>query len=262
MKTEALRLPSNRSSVYQVWRRNFLQFKRFWLVNFFWIVLEPLLILLAIGYGLGAFVSNIAGISYVDFFFPALLCTSSMMVAFFEASYGNFSKLAHQKTYSTMILSPLDPKQIVLGEILWAATKGTFSALAVALIAGIYGHLDNLMLIPSILVIFLSSFLFAALGMLVTSMVRSYDGIIYPTSGLLVPMSLFSGTYFPLDQLPFGLKYLAYIFPLTHSVSVVRGILFSGISGWQLALHSGLLFVLAVILTRMAIQKITAKLVR
>jgi lipooligosaccharide transport system permease protein len=261
MKPEALRLPSNSSSVYQVWRRNFLQFKRFWLVNFFWIVMEPLLILLAIGYGLGAFVSNIKGIAYVDFFFPALLCTSSMMVAFFEATYGNFSKLAFQKTYSTMILSPLDPKQIVLGEILWAATKGTISAAAVALIAGIFGHLDNLMLIPSILVIFLSSFLFASLGMLVTSMVRSYDGIIYPTSGLLVPMSLFSGTYFPLEQLPFGAQYLAYIFPLTHSVSMVRGILFSGISWWQFLLHFLMVLILAIVLTRWAIRKVTLKLV-
>src|SRR4051794_3286903 len=111
MNNQTLRLPSFFSGVGQVWKRSFRQFRRSWLVNFFWIVLEPLLILLAIGYGLGSFVSNMQGISYTDFFFPALLCMSSMMVSFFEATYGNFTKLTSQHTYSTMILTSLEPQQ-------------------------------------------------------------------------------------------------------------------------------------------------------
>ncbi len=261
MKVESHRLPTFISGTLQVWNRNFKLFRRYWLMNFFWIVLEPLLLLLAVGYGLGAFVSNMQGISYTDYFFPALLCMCSMMVSFFEASYGTFSKLTFQHTYSTMILSALEPRQIVLGEILWAATKGTLSALIVALIAGFFGHLDSLMLIPSLAVIFLSAFLFAALGMVVTTWVQNSDSIIYWTSGFIAPMALFSGTYFPLDQLPFGLKYLLYVFPLTHSVALTRGLLLGALPWWQIVLHISVLVVLGALLLRWAILRITKKLV-
>ena len=261
MKIESFRLPTFALGAYQIWKRNFLQFRRSWLVSFFWIVLEPLLILLAIGYGLGTFVSNMQGVSYTDFFFPALLCMSSMMVAFFEGAYGNFGKLTYQNTYATMILTSLEPQQIVVGEVVWAATKGTLSAVMVALIAGIFGHLDSLMLIPAVFVIFLSSFVFGALGMLVTSLVKSYDGIIYPTSGIIVPMALFSGTYFPLDQLPFGVKYLSYIFPLTHSVVLVRGLLLWSLPWWQITLHILVLVILSAIFVRWSVVRITKKLV-
>lgn len=260
MKGEAIRLPTVTSGIFQVWRRNYIHFRRYWVMNFLWIVLEPLLMLLAIGYGLGAFVSNIQGIAFVDFFFPSLLCISSMMVSFFEASYGNYSKLTHQKIYSSMILAPLDPRQVVLGEILWAASKGTMSAAAVALIAGVFGHLDNLMLIPAMAVIFLSSLVFASMGMVVASMVRNHDGILYPTSGFIIPMTLFSGTYFPIEHLPFGTKYLTYLMPLTHVVSSVRGLLLSGIPWWQMLFHILILAALTYFLARWAIERITKKL--
>jgi len=261
MKIESVRLPTLATGAFQVWKRSYRQFRRFWLMNFFWIVLEPLLLLLAIGYGLGSFVSDMRGVSYVEFFFPALLCMSSMLVSFFESTFGNFAKLTHQGTYSTMILTSLDPKQIVIGEVLWAATKGTISAFAVSLIAGALGHLNGFMILPVLAIIFLSSFVFASLGMLVTSLVKSYDGMIYPTSGLIVPMSLFSGTYFPIEQLSFGLQYFVYLFPLTHTVALVRGLMLHGLPWWQYLIHLGFLIVLGGFLINWAIKKITQKLI-
>lgn len=262
MKSESIRLPSPFLSVYCVWRRNLLVFRRLWMINIFWIVLEPLIVLLALGYGLGSFVSDIQGASYVDFFFPALLCISSMMVAFFECTYGNFSKLAHQKTYSTMILSPLEPSQIVVGEIVWGATKGTLSALGIVFIAGLFGHLDSLMFFPALLIIFMSSMMFAALGMVVTSYVKNYDQIIYPTSGLIVPMSLLSGTYFPLTNLPFGLEYFAYLMPLRHSVLAVRGCLLGNIPWWQILIHVLVILSIGLFLTNLSIKRIEKHLVQ
>ncbi len=260
MKTETLRLPGFMSGVMQVWMRNYLHFKKSLMMNFFWVVLEPLLMLIAFGYGLGSFVSNIQGISYADFFFPALLCMSSMMVSFYEASYGNFAKLTNQKTYNTMILSPLDSRQIVLGEILWSASKGTFSAFSVALIAGVFGHLDRLQLLPAVFVLFISSMLFASLGMVIMSSVKNYDQISVPTSALIIPMSLFSGTYFPLDVLPYGLKYIFYISPLSHTVALVRGLLIGGVTWTQYAVHLALLVVTTALLLRLAYQKLSQKL--
>jgi lipooligosaccharide transport system permease protein len=262
MRAELSRLPNRRHGIYQIWRRNFLQFRKSWLVNVFWIVIEPLFMLLAIGYGVGAFIPSVQGVSYADFFFPGLLCVSSMMVSFFVSTYDNFSKLTYQKTFATMVLTPLDPEQIVIGELFWGATKGTFSALGVSIVAYSFGHIDSWKIIPAMIVIFISSFLFSALGMLVTSLVRNYEGIIYPTSGLIVPMSLFAGTYFPLEQLPIWGRYLSYVLPLTHATNAVRGLLLGGIPWWQILIHILVLVAFTLVLTKISIKRISEKLIR
>lgn len=248
-------------NVFNVWRRNFIQFIRFWSTNFFWVLFEPLVVITAIGYGLGAYVANIQGVSYLDFFFPGFICVTSMTVAFFEATYGNFSKLTYQRVYSAMIQTPIEPEDIVWGEALWAATKGTLSGLGVAIIVAIFGNIEILMVLPSLLVIFLSSFVFAVGGLYVIAIVKNYDGIIYPTCGLIVPMSLLSGTYFPIDQLPSLLKYLIYIFPLTHTVVIVRGFFLGGTLWWEYLLHFLFLILLSSFLLKLASKKITRKLI-
>lgn len=246
-------------SIYRIWGRNFGLFRRGWLVSVFWIVLEPLFILGALGYGLGSYVSTINGKPYVDFFFPALLCNSSMFVAFFVSTYDNFSKLTFQKTYLTQILTPIEPVEIVLGEVLWGATKGTMSAIGVSVIALFFGLVDPVTLLPSYLIIFLSAAVFSAMGMIVTTMVRNYDQIIYPSSGLIIPMSLFCGTFFPVEGLPFGIKHLIYLMPLTHSVSAVRTLQLEGFQ-WSVLINAGILLVLLVILIKVAIKRLTKKL--
>lgn len=253
---------SSTSLIYQVWRRNFLQFRRSWLINLFWIVLEPLFYLVAIGYGIGAFVNQVNGYSYVDFFFPALLCVSSMFVSFFVSSYDTFSKLTHQKIYKTMILTPISPKEIVVGEILWGATKGALSAVAVSVVAAFFGHIDSWMIFPCFIVVFISSWTFSAIGILVASWVRNYDMIIYATSGFVVPMSLFSGTYFPLDELPKTLEYLAFAFPLTHTVYVVRSLLLVDQVDARIWIHVIYLGLLAAVLTAWAVRRIHYKLIK
>lgn len=262
MRIEITRLPSRRSGIFHVWNRNFLQFRKSLLVNLFWIVLEPLFYLVALGYGLGSFIPTISGVAYADFFFPGLLCITSMMVAFFGSTYDCFSKLTHQKIYRTMILTPITPEQIVWGEIFWAATKGTISAAGVTVVAFFFGHIDSWMILPALSVVFVSAVVFGAIGMIVTSIVKNFDSIIYPTSGFIVPMSLFSGTYFPIKELPMGLEYLSYIFPLSHSVNLVRGLLLHQQLNWMHAVNLGVLIVLAIVLSRIAVKRINAKLIK
>lgn len=221
-------VPSVNSGAFQVWSRNFLYFKKTWLVSVFWIVLEPVIYLGAMGFGLGAFVNNINGMSYIEFFFPALLATTAMMVSFFEGTYGNYTKLTHQKTYATIMLTRVGPEEIVAGELLWGASKGFFGVLGVTAVAGVFGLLDSYRIFLALPILFLMSALFSCIGMILTSVAKNYDSFIYSTSGFIVPMSLLSGTYFPLDQLPSGLRFIAYLFPLTHGVSAVRAVLHEG----------------------------------
>ncbi len=252
-------IPKFSSSALQVWSRNFLYFKKTWLVSIFWIVLEPVIYLGAIGLGLGAFVNNIDGVSYIEFFFPALLATTAMMVSFFEATYGNYTKLTHQKTYSTIMLTRVGPEEIVAGELLWAASKGFFSVIGVTFIAILFGLIDSFRIFLAWPVLFLLSFLFSCLGMVFTSVARNYDSFIYSTSGLIVPMSLLSGTYFPLEQLPIGLRYLAYAFPLTHGVAAVRQILTQNLS-WWIVINLVVLCLFTVVLMNISFSRIQKKL--
>jgi lipooligosaccharide transport system permease protein len=232
------------------------------MVSLFWIVLEPVIYLGAIGFGLGAFVSNMGGLSYIEFFFPALLCTTAMMVAFFEGTYGNYTKLTHQKTYATIMLTRVGPEEIVAGELLWAASKGFFGVIGVTFVALCFGLIDSYRILVVLPVLFLLSTLFSCLAMIATSMARSYDSFIYTTSGLIVPMSLLSGTYFPLEQLPAGLRYLSYLFPLTHGVAAVRGILHSSTSWLMIGIHITILAIATFVCMNIAFYKIQKKLLK
>lgn len=258
---DMVRTPKMNSGFLRVWSRNFLYFRKTWTVSLFWVLLEPLMYLGAIGFGLGTFVSNIGGHSYVDFFFPGLLCSTGMMVAFFEGTYGGFTKLTHQRTYATIMLTRIGPEEIALGELLWAGTKGYISVCGVALVAAFFGLIDTWRIIPALAILLLLCWLFASLAMIMTSYARNYDSFIYSTSGFIVPMSLFSGTYFPIDQLPTFLKYAAYLFPLTHAVQAVRGVLQDGFTT-AVGIHVLVLLVLGVLAMNIAIYRIRGKLLK
>ena len=259
LRNETTVLSFRLKMVAQLWLRSFKQFRDTFWVSLFWVILEPLFTLGAVGFGLGTYVSNIEGISYADFFFPALLCVSGMFVGFFVGTYDNFSKLTHEHLFSTQILTPVEPSEIVWSAILWGGCKGLFSAFGITIVASFFGLVDNWRIIPALLVVFLVSLVFTAFGMLITTLVKSYDEIIYPSSGLIIPMSLFSGTYFPIDHLPFGLKYVTYLLPLTHAVRVVRSLLVSGFDWWMLA-NLGFLLVLLLLLIRVSTIRLTNRL--
>lgn len=250
-----MNLSIRKKLVLYIWQRNFAQFKRTWLLSFFWVLIEPVFILAALGYGLGSFIPTIKGVSYVEFFFPGLICSSSMLITFFASTYDNFSKLSHQRLFQTQILSPISPNEIVLGEILWAASKGLLSAVGITLVAGLFGLVDTFNILPALLVVFISNLVFSAFGMLITTMVKNFDQIIFPTSGFIIPMSLLSGVYFPIDNLPFGLKYIVYILPLTNTTRVVREFV-QGRFDWWMLVNLSYLIVLFIVLIRVSSKRL------
>jgi lipooligosaccharide transport system permease protein len=144
---------------------------------------------------------------------------------------------------------------------LWAASKGFFGVIGVTIVAGIFGLIDTYRIILALPMLFLLCALFSCIGMIFTSIARNYDSFIYSTSGLIVPMSLLSGTYFPLDQLPTGLRYVAYLFPLTHAVAAIRETIHSGLS-WYVGGHMLLLAVATWICMNIAFFRIRKKLLR
>lgn len=253
------RLRTDWNQIYRIWFRNFIIFKRTWLISIFWIVLEPIFLLTAMGFGLGTYVRTIGGIPYIEFFFPALLCNSAMMVSFFEGTYGSFSKLTYSKVYSAQLISPVTISELVIGELFWCATKGSFSCVGIIVIGSLFGLVQSAWILPIIPILFLTAWIFSCFGMVVTSYVHNFDQIIYPTSGLIVPMSLFSGTFFPLTNLNIVLKSFILISPLTHAVELVRTLLVTGFD-YRLFINLGILVIVALLFTRYAIHRMIKRL--
>lgn len=209
----------------QVWRRNFLFFRKTFLVSVFWTVLEPTMYLLAIGFGLGRFVEQIENLTFIEFYYPGLLASTAMMVSYFESTYPNYTKLIYQKTFSTMLLTPLNPDQILFGEILWGATKGFIGVCGVIFVSLFFG-LFKVHIFMALPILFLLCLVFSAFGLIMTSTAKNYDSFIFSTSGLIIPMSLISGTYFSIQNAPALVKGLAQILPLTHAVTLTRTLLY------------------------------------
>ncbi len=189
--------------------------------------------LAAIGFGLGRFVDQIEGLTFIDFYYPGLLASTAMMISYFESTYPNYTKLTYQKTYAMMLLTPLNEKQILFGEILWAATKGFIAVCGVCFVSLFFG-LFKYQILLTLPVLFLVCLVFAAFGMVVVSLAKNYDSFIFSTSGIIIPISLLSGTYFSIQDMPVFFKGLSYLLPLSHGVRLTRDLIYRSLTLYSL----------------------------
>lgn len=225
---------------WAVWQRNYLYFKYSIWVSFFWLFVEPLLYLLAFGYGLGQFIDEVNGLPYVEYFFPGLMLGSAMLVAFYEGTYGSYTKLSKQNTFASILQTPVSASEIATGEIFWAASKGTLSGLVIGIVGvaqNFFSPGEVLAMTPVVAMICLMT---ASFAVLLAATARNYDWFMYAQTGLIIPMYLFSGTYFPIESLPPHLQQLIWFFPLTHAVAAVRQIL-SGDVGQMFIINVGVM---------------------
>jgi lipooligosaccharide transport system permease protein len=258
---DILYFPKWGRGVWCVWRRNFLYFRYTILTAMSWIFLEPLLYLFALGYGLGSYIPEIEGVRYAEFIAPAMLTTTAMFVGFFEGTYGSYTKLSRQNTFHTILLTPVMPDEIVLGEIAWAASKAFMSVVAVGVVIVSLGLMKIQVLLPCLVVLSLLCWCFASIGVFLAAVAKSYETFTYLTSGFITPMSLFCGTYFPLSQLPQVLQWVAQILPLTHGLSAVR-ILIQGEINPQFVINLFYLIFVGMIFTNLASAKMNKKLIQ
>ena len=185
---------------------------------------EPVFYLLAIGYGLGRFVTDIGGVPYAVFLAPGIVASAAMNSASFEATFGSFTRMTQQHTYTAILATPCSVADIVAGDILWAASKSTLAVAFVLGVTGAFGLLPSPLAIALVPVGFLVGLMFAGLGMVVTARSPSYDFFTYYfTLGISV-MFLFSGVFFPLETLPGWAQTVAWVLPLSHAVRICRAL--------------------------------------
>jgi len=212
--------------LWQVWYRNFLVFRRNFLVNFLLPMGEPILYLVAMGYGLGAFIKQIDGIPYARFIGPGLVSVAMMYASFFECTYSSFVRMIFQRTFDAIIATPVNVDEVVAGEIFWGATRAAISSTMVYIVVILF-RLGPVWLLPVVTVLgFVCGVLFASMGMIATAVVPSIDFFNYPVFLFITPMFLFSGTFFPLSALPKAVQAVSLAaLPLTQVVIINRGLI-------------------------------------
>ena len=216
------------SRVWTVWRRDFDVFRRLFWVNFALPMLEPVLYLLALGFGLGVFIQQIQGIPYSRFVAPALVSVAVMYGAFFECSYASFVRMYYQKTFDAIIATPVNLEEVVAGEILWGATRAALNSTLVFLVTVAFGLASPFPILVVLPLAFLGGLLFGSLGMISTALVPGIEYFNIPIFLFLTPMFLFSGTFFPLEVLPKAAQKASYaLLPLTHTVKIARSLMLS-----------------------------------
>jgi lipooligosaccharide transport system permease protein len=208
--------------------RNLYVYRRGWMMlvsGFF----EPLFYLLSIGLGIGGIVGSIPGpdgapIRYEAFVAPALLAQAAMNGAIAESTFNVFFKLNYAKTYDGVLATPMGITEIAIGEMMWALLRALLYAVAMFVIMFVTGLILSpwgLLMVPAALLVAAA---FAAAGLAGTSYLRTVNDFDVPMGLVVMPMFLFSGTFFPVDIYPEPIQWLMQINPLYHSISLIRGL--------------------------------------
>ncbi len=219
---------------------------------------EPLFYLLAMGAGMGSLVGTIDGptgpIGYAAFIAPGLLATSAMNGAVFDSTTNVFFKLKYAKTYDAMLATSLGPMDVALGEIGWALARGAAYAISFEIVMLAWGLVDSpwaLLAVPAAILI---AFGFAAVGMAVCTYLKTIQHLDWVTMSLL-PMFLFSTTFFPLEIYPDGLQIVVECLPLYHGIELLRGLTLGAVDVAMLG-HVAYFVVMAVIGVTVAARRL------
>jgi lipooligosaccharide transport system permease protein len=222
-----------------VWQRDLAMYRRTWMWNILPNFFEPVLYLAAIGIGVGGYVHQMAGTSYLHFLAPGLLCVAAMNGASFEVTYNIFVRLNFEKAYDVMLTTPVEPDDVLVGEVLWAITRACIYGGCFLIVIALFGLVSTTAAFLVLPIIPLTGLLFAALGMAFTLRIPNIDLFSFYFTLFLTPLFLFSDIFFPLKERLGGMwLWVAEILPLLHPVRMARAAFRGDVSPvllWDLA---------------------------
>jgi lipooligosaccharide transport system permease protein len=228
------RVPSLFQRVFSVWFRHVRVYTSNFFSNAFPPFFEPIIFLAGLGIGLGAIIQKMGNMNYILFLASGLIVTSSMFSASYECTFGTFIRLEFERIYDGMLGAPLSPNNLIIGEILFAGTKGLFFSFAVLVVTWGAGIVRYPLSIMTIFVGFITGIMFASISMFITSFVKNINHFNFYFTGLLSPMFFVSGVVFPIENLPKTLAYAAEVIPLTHVVRIARAFCVPGLLSFRL----------------------------
>jgi lipooligosaccharide transport system permease protein len=211
----------------RVWQRNWLVYRRLWHRSLAFGFLQPVLFLTAMGLGLGTLIgadtAAFGGFEYVDWLGPGLLAAMAMQTATFESTYPIMNKIMWGRNYEAMLSTPLGVRHIVIGELGWSAFRiGTLATVFLVVLA-LFGVPQTPLAVLAIPFTILTGLAFSACLVAFTATQKNDVGFSAIFRFVINPLFLFSGTFFPLTQLPDQVEWVAWLTPLFHGVELVRG---------------------------------------
>ena len=208
-----------------IWRRHFLVWKKVAATSILGHLADPVIYMLGLGYGLGSLLPNMDGTSYITFLAAGTVCYSTMNSASFEALYSGFARMHEQRTWEAILNTPVTLDDVVLSEVLWAASKSLMAGMAVLLVVWLLGLSHSWLSLWAIPLAFLIGLCFAATGLIMTALAPAYDFFMYYFTLVITPMMILCGVFFPVSQLPPVLQTVAAVLPLSHAVDIARPLL-------------------------------------
>jgi lipooligosaccharide transport system permease protein len=217
-----IELPDLSLRFVPVWRRNLLVWRKLAFASILGNIADPLLYMLALGYGLGSLVGEVGGMPYVAFIGTGMVCQSAMFTASFEGMYSAFSRMHVQRTWEGIINAPIALDDVVLAEWMWTGTKAVMSTTAILAVIMVLGFGHTWLALWILPLGFLVGLVFGAFGLVMNALAPGYDFFTYFFTLVITPMLLLSGVYFPVDQMPAWLASVASVLPLKHAIDLAR----------------------------------------
>jgi lipooligosaccharide transport system permease protein len=233
-----------RTRGHLLFERNLMVYRRAWMTIFSGFF-EPLFYLFSLGLGLGHFVGKVHGVSYASYIAPALLASAAMNGAVYDATTNVFWKLRYGKVYDSILATPLAPVDVAIGETAWAQFRGALYATGFVVTAAALGLLHSwwaALALPAAMVV---GFGFAGIGIAASTFLRTWQDF-EMVQIVLLPMFLFSATFFPLSVYPVAIQWFVRFSPLYHASTLIRSLTLGAVGPINV-LNAAYLLVLGVI---------------
>ena len=242
--------------------RNWTVYKKDLIANISPTVADPAFIMISLGFGLGAYLTNVEGMTYMQYLAPGLTVATALFTSFFESSYGFFVRMTYENVFKAMLTTPIGVKEVVLGEMIWVGLKGAAMAVCVGIVLALFGMMTNPFFIPLLsLVGFFVALPCGAMGLLATALVNNINQFQTVYSFIIAPLYFLSGIFFPISQMAKPVKLVAEFFPLIHGVRLAQSIFWNKGMGEAFLYSGSILLIQSLILCTLAFVKIRKKLI-
>ncbi len=242
-------------------RRNWWVYRKDFVANIAPTLTDPAFMIFSLGVGLGAYVTQVDGRSYLQYLAPGLAVSTAMFTAFFETSYGFYVRMTFESVFKAMLTTPIGVREIVFGEFLWVGIKSALMVFGVCLVLLCFGLFNNpLNLILTPVVGILVGVPLGAIGLLATCYVKNINQFQTVYSFIISPFYFFSGIFFPVEQMPAWLQVIAKALPLYHGVRLSQALCWNENIAQTWMVHAPILILYSAVLLTIAFHKVRDRL--
>jgi lipooligosaccharide transport system permease protein len=246
---------------FRMWQRNATVGRKTIFITLGPRFVEAIAYLLIMGLGLGVYLTRIEGVEYVEFIAPGVAASTVMFGAILETTYNAFVRIHIRRVYEAVVTTPLSVGDVVVGEYLWAATRAVVYGCVFLIVMAAMGLVASWWVLLAPLVFVVGAMCFAVLGMAYTAIASNIEHFNIFFTGLLTPMFLFGGVFFPFDRLPAWAQAVGWCLPLAHLVEATRDLSLGTVDGVT-AIHVGVLAGLSLLLFWFPVRELGRKLIR